>query len=351
MIKVAALTSGRVVPSARFRVRQHIPSLRESGILVREFVPAIDKYASLPDWLGGKIRFNPVYPLWQGIKVSTRIPGIIGTYRSDVTWLERLLLPGFLTMEPLCRRPLVFDVDDAIWLSTPFGRQAVRHVARRADMILAGNGYIADWLSDCSRNIRVHATAVDTDSFRPFPKEDGFLRERFAIGWIGTSANLAFLEALEEALQRVLRALSDAVLLVVSDRPPAFRDLPGDKVRYIPWNEREEALWINQMDVGLMPLQDDEWARGKCSFKMLQYMACAKPVVVTPVGMNNEVLSLGAVGIPASDPGDWHEAISFLHRDRNRCRQYGAAGRKVVEDHFSHRIVARRLAEIFRTLG
>ena len=168
MIRVAALTSGKVVPSSRFRVRQHVEPLRALGFAVREYTPVIDKYAPLPAWPTGlSPRFAPqLYP-WQASKLIARLPGLVGSWRSDVTWLERELLPGRLTLEPLLRTPVVFDVDDAIWLSSPVAPAVARAVAERSAMVVAGNDYLADWFSNFTSKVRVVPTAVDTDRFFP----------------------------------------------------------------------------------------------------------------------------------------------------------------------------------------
>src|SRR5882724_8166052 len=169
MIRVATLTSGRRQPSTRFRVRQHVDALRTYGIEIREYVPAIDKYAFLPGWPRHiSIKYAlPYYLLWQSTKLATRIPGVVESWRAQITWLERQLLPGYLTLERQLRRPIVFDVDDAIWLARPFGSVSVGATARRAAVVLAGNTYLADWFSQYATDVRIVPTAVDTDRYQP----------------------------------------------------------------------------------------------------------------------------------------------------------------------------------------
>ncbi|MFO7167559.1 MAG: glycosyltransferase, partial [Chloroflexota bacterium] len=188
---------------------------------------------------------------------------------------------------------------------------------------------------------------VDTERFRA---RDAAERDRFVIGWTGISPNFSFLYAIEAPLERILRRLDDAELLVVADRPPEFRRIDPRRVRFIAWSPATEAEAVRQMDVGLMPLADSEWARGKCSFKMLQYMACGVPVVVSPVGMNADVLAMGEVGLVARDEQEWCEAIELLYADRPRGRAYGAQGRAIVERHFSRTVVATQLAGIFQEI-
>ena len=312
MIKVAALTSGKHVPSARFRIRQHVLPLKRAGIHVREFLPAVDKYAPPPPFLAfsNKMGSVPVKIGWKFVKALATIPGVMGSYTADITWLERELHPGIPILEPFLKRPVVLDVDDAIWLTAPFGRSAAIGAARMAEIVIAGNRYIAEWFGSFAKDVRVVPTAVDTDRIKP----PGFQKmkpvsERFVIGWIGTSSNYTYLYRIEKGLSEFLKN-HDAELLVMADKAPEFSALRSEYVRYVKWDPFKEIDLLGRMDVGLMPLSMDEWSLGKCSFKMLQYMAAGLPVVVSPVGMNVDVLSLGEVGFSAVTPGDWYEALS-----------------------------------------
>lgn len=353
MIKVAALTSGRNVPSTRFRIRQHIEPLQKAGIDVREYVPSIVKLAYLlglsqVESPGYYIR--PLCALWEAVKLLTRGPGVMGSWRAQVTWLGREIFPGCLTLEPLLKRPYVFDVDDAIWLRRPFGRSAVSKIAKNAAIVLAGNTYIADWFSSYARDVRIVPTAVDTRRFIPPTLSNSHDNKRFVIGWTGLSANFKYIYEIEPPLQRFLGTHEDSELLVVADQPPSFHILQPERVRYIKWSPGIEAEAVRQMDVGLMPLADDEWTRGKCSFKMLQYMATGIPVVVSPVGMNSEVLSMGTVGFAAENEGDWYEALDNLYKDRSLAHKYGATGRLIAEQHFSRTVVSSNIARIVKEL-
>jgi len=352
MIRVAALTSGQSDPATRFRVRQHIAPLRELGVEVREFVPRINKYTHIPGWPSGcSERYAaPLFAVWQAIKLATRVPGIVGSWRSELTWLQRPLLEPYSTLEWVLRRPLVFDVDDAIWLMRSWGQSQVAAVARRADVVLAGNQFLAEWFAQHARDVRVVPTAIDTERF--VPKGDARPRNHvhFVVGWTGIGQNLPYLQDIESPIARFMGIFDDARLLVVADREPTFREIPPAKITFVRWSPEIEVVAIQEMDVGLMPLPDEDWSRGKCSFKMLQYMACGVPVVVSPVGMNKEVLGLGDVGIAASKESEWAEALEYLRCLDDRGRSYGLRGRAVVEERFSRRVITVRLAEILHEL-
>jgi glycosyltransferase involved in cell wall biosynthesis len=156
---------------------------------------------------------------------------------------------------------------------------------------------------------------------------------------------------MEAPLRRFLEKHANARLLVVSDRPPTFPAVPRGKVCYIPWSMAGEADALREMHVGLMPLPDTEWTRGKCSFKMLQYMATGIPAVVSPLGMNREILDMGSVGIGAADDDSWYEALSLYHGDPQRREADGREGRTIAEQKFGKYIVAEALSGIFRELA
>ncbi len=350
MIDVTAITSGKQLPSTHYRIRQYISLLQDAGIHVREYRPVIDKWAPLPgkpEWMTNR-QLLPFYALWQGLKLATRIPGIMGSYRCDITWLNKELLPGYSTLEGLMGRPLVSDVDDAIWLTPPFGERAARHIGQRSDVLVVGNDYLANWFDHCASQIQIVPTAVDVSLFRPSTQKEQ--DDLFIVGWIGSQGNLSYLSAIQPALKAFLSTRKDARLLVVSDAEPEFGELPPAQVIFQPWTRETEVASIQKMDVGLMPLADSDWARGKCAFKMLQYMAVGLPVVVSPVGMNAQVLKMGELGFGVDDIDDWIGALETLYADRDYGKCLGATGRQVVKAKFDLPVVGEKLAAVFKLL-
>lgn len=351
MLEVLALTSGRNVPSARFRVRQYIAELHRSDIAVREVLPRVDKYADLPGPLGnGRARryLPPLYWAWAAYRLADRLPGVARSRSAQVVWLERELQPGLPTFERLIGQPLVFDVDDAIWLKKPAGNWLARSVAHRAEVIIAGNTFIADWFSACHQHIQVIPTAVDLRPFEapamlPAPSPSSFV-----IGWTGTSANFPYLYAIEKALQRFLTHHPEARLCIIADRPPVFSRIAPRQLRFIGWRPQIETALLPLFSAGIMPLADDAWSRGKCAFKMLQYMAAGLPVVVSPVGMNLEVMArLEGCGLLAHNDNQWIETLDFIYHHRDLAATWGAKGREVVRQHYSTTVIAARLAAVF----
>jgi glycosyltransferase involved in cell wall biosynthesis len=185
-------------------------------------------------------------------------------------------------------------------------------------------------------------------NLKRFVPSENTVNDRFTIGWIGTRGNLIYLREAEQALSEFFKTYSDAQLLVVSDGVPDLPDIPEENIRVLAWSEATEIQSIQMMDIGLMPLPDNEWTKGKCSFKMLQYMACGLPVVVSPVGMNAQVLTLGNIGYAARNKHEWFDAFEYLYNNSTLARAVGERGREVVTANFSTDIVSLQLAEIFR---
>lgn len=260
---------------------------------------------------------------------------------SDLTILQREFVGNCITLEPFTKKPRIFDVDDAIHLNHQ-GHFA-KYLAERVDLVIAGNQYLASWYNRWNSNVVILPTAVDTDKFRPLLLED-CARRRPIIGWTGSWGNLRYLYQIEPALKVVLNLRPDAILRIVSDRKPQFKEIPSQKVEFIQWTPENEAITIQEMTIGIMPLEDSDWARGKCSFKMLLYMACGLPVTVSPVGMNQEILRYKGVGFGPETTDEWVEALLQLLDSEQERKTMGNAGRLVVEERYSVQGIAGQLA-------
>jgi glycosyltransferase involved in cell wall biosynthesis len=326
------------VSATRFRVRQYIPILKELGIDVREFVA---RFESFPP------ERKLLRPLWGIATLADRIPAVVSSYRFDLTLLQREMLSTFRTLEPLTKGPRVLDVDDAIWLHR--GGDFFRRLVRCCSGVLCGNSYIADVVSRWNREVRIVPTAVDTDRFQPSP--EGGAKGVAVIGWSGLPSGFPFLLSIERALATVLERHPAARLRVVSSYPAPFRLVPRERVEFVEWSERSEVGSIQGMTIGLMPLDETPWCLGKCSYKMLLYMACGVPAVVTPVGMNAEVLAKGPVGLGARTESEWVDAIESLLKDPGRASELGLRGRQVVLSHFSIGVVAPTIAGYLRAFA
>jgi glycosyltransferase involved in cell wall biosynthesis len=331
MIKVTALTASRIDPSSRFRIRQFIRPLRNLGVDVAEYRPILNRYKIEPlPWLA----------------MALRARGLAASRFSDVTWLGRELVSGRYSIERWAGKKRVFDVDDAIWL--PYGSDFSEKIVQHCKGVIAGNSFLAQHYEKLGARVWLVPTSVDTAVWKP---HNDSARSEWTIGWIGSWSNLQFLCEIEEPLAEFLAEHPEARFLVVCDREPAFPKLPPSSWRYEQWSIEGEVELVQQMDVGLMPLDDSETARGKCGFKMLSYMSVGLPVIVSPVGVNKEILELDQVGFAASSGNAWYEALKRLFSDHQLGRRMGAAGRRVVEEHYSVSANAPKLADIFREVA
>jgi glycosyltransferase involved in cell wall biosynthesis len=328
---VTALTQGSRVPSTRFRVMQHVVHLRARGLLVRDLPARFGAYP--PPGLARRAAWFPA-------AVADAVRRTLATRSSSVCLLQRELVSTLHTAERLIRCPLVFDVDDAIYLHRR-GAQSDA-IARQARLVICGNRVLAEHYAGLAP-IAVLPTAVDTTRFVPADADTGASP---VIGWSGTSSGFAYLESIQPALARVLARHEQARLVVMAERSPALPLLPQQRVQFIPWGEDVEVSVLQTFTVGLMPLVDDAWSRGKCSFKMLTYMACGVPVVVSPVGMNADVLTMDDLGYGPRSEDEWVDAIDAILADASLGHRMGKRGRSVAEAHFSCDVIAPRLAEL-----
>ncbi|HUW29072.1 MAG TPA: glycosyltransferase family 4 protein [Sulfuriferula sp.] len=332
MIRIAAFTGGLSIPSARFRVRQYIPALRLEGVEVKEFDSGFGQYPPEVRW---------ARPFWALATLAERLPDVVMSHRYDAVLLQREIMSSFVTLEPLTTRPRILDVDDAIFLQR--GGGFAKRLAELSDKVICGNSYLAEWFGRWNINVDIIPTAVDTERYLP-NAETKPSDSPLIIGWIGTSGNYKYLYGIEGALAKVMRVHPSTRLKVVGDQLPEFRHLPPDQVDFVSWSEAIEVQAIQSMDIGIMPLEDSPWTRGKCSYKMLQYMATGLPVVVSPIGMNAEVLTLGELGIGATTKKQWIDGLIALLENKTLRARLGSEGRRVVESSFSIHVVAPQLA-------
>lgn len=285
-------------------------------------------------------RIKALRPAWLIGTLAQRIPQLAAGWGSDVALLQREMVSTLPTIEGWTRRPRLVDIDNSMHLHR--GGLTARWLAARADLVVVGNDWLAEIWQKWNPAVEILPTAVDTEAYRVVPSPG-----RPIIGWIGSAGNLRYLTGIAPALARVAARFPETVLAVCCDRPPV---LPGVPVRYVPWSEAAEAEFLASIAIGIMPLEDGPWERGKCSLKMLQYMAVGRPCVVSPVGMNNDLLRQAEFGLAATTAEEWTEALSSLIADRDAARRLGASGRALAVARYSVAALAPRLAELLRRL-
>jgi glycosyltransferase involved in cell wall biosynthesis len=255
---------------------------------------------------------------------------------ADVVVLHRKLF-GRLELAFLrrnCRR-LLFDFDDAVMFRDPFRKstRSRRRAARfartvaAADGVVAGNAYLRERALEAgaSGDVRVLPTGVEAGKYAPGPPLEG---EERVLGWIGSASTLPYLLDILPELEELARQDPRFRLRVIAD---AFPETDAISLDPRPWSEEDEAGLLQGIDVGLMPLRDDPWSRGKCGYKILQYFAAGKPAVASPVGVNRSLVLPGETGLLADGQGEWVRCITALASDPDRGAGMGRAGRRLVE--------------------
>ncbi|MBN9787544.1 group 1 glycosyl transferase [Pseudonocardia sp. TMWB2A] len=339
MLKVAAFTGGQTVPSARFRVREYKSRLSKLGVELHEFSHRTEAYPP-----PGKLE----RPLWALHRLAELYASARQSRTYDLSLIQREFISSYATLEGLTKAPRILDVDDSIHLLR--GGKAARKIAQMSDRVIAGNSYLADIYSQWSQDVVILPTGVDSDKYKPARSpmdndepasgHDGII----TIGWIGTAANFQYLEGLEPVFRTILNRYPAVRLKIISNRSPLFASLPQAQWAFAPWSETGEVADIQSLSIGIMPLLDSEWARGKCSFKMLQYMACGLPVVASPVGMNTEVLAQAEIGFGPTSHDEWVDALDTLVTSESMRAAMGRNGRDLLESRYSLNKLAPVLA-------
>jgi glycosyltransferase involved in cell wall biosynthesis len=356
VVAVGAL--GEQAPS--FRVRTQVPSaeLGRHGVAMRHLPLFTAQQDRLFHEAGAARRLDVLLAARKRLRQQLAAGG-----DWDVTLIQRQvdLLPGLgLERRAVGERRLVLDVDDAIWLDHRSAEarghrlamlkgtaRKVRWLASRADLVIAGNDLLAEWLGRYSRHVAVVPSVVEHREIRPRIHEP---RDRLVVGWIGSASTAPLLDRMVQPLRRLGSASRGVGIdfLVVGGRAPV---IPGLRVRSERWSEERERAFLRQVDIGVMPLEDSEWARGKCSYKALQYMAAGIPVVADDVGVSARVIGHEVGGLVARDADQWVDHLVALAHDPHLRARLGAAGRVRVRNDFSVERWAPRLASLLRGAG
>jgi len=350
MIKVLGLALyGPLAASTRYRLSQYVPGLASLGINLQIRHLLGDSYLRA-QFSGGALPITSM--LKNGM---ARFDDLFHQDEFDVVILHCELIPlmpGWVE-RALIRKPYLYDFDDALYLKYRLGRmRAARPIlGHKFDTIIsgaaavtAGNHVLVDYSRPHNANTHYLPTVVDIERYLPQPERRG--TTLFTVGWIGSPSTAPYLSELVAPLMAIGQE-GPVRFIVIGGRAPK---IPNVSIVELPWHEHTELDLINLFDVGVMPLPDDEWARGKCAFKLIQYMACAVPVIASPVGASIDVVS-GACGLMASLPHEWAQALRTL-RDRPTERtKMGEAGRDRVVQHYSLHKNLPVLADVIKNAG
>ncbi|HQR14405.1 MAG TPA: glycosyltransferase family 4 protein [Nitrospira sp.] len=345
--------SSSIGPSSRYRVYQFLPHLHQAGIECHVeplFGPAYFSILHIRSSLLQTVLKIP-YVVARFLK---RLGTLLALGQRDLIVIEGQLLPYAppLVEELLrwLRYRVVFEMDDAIYLTRGHERK-MPALFRMATGVIVGNDRLAAYATQYSSHVTVVPTVVDTERFAPRPVRVIPASDRgddpITIVWIGLAYNLKYLNVLAPALRR-LQERYRVKLRVVCSRPPV---LPGVDIEFRSWEWQREVEDLQDATIGVMPLEDTEWARGKCALKLLQYLAVGLPAVASPVGVNRDILVNDENGFLVSTEEEWYLRLESLCRDPQLCARLGHAGRRTVETRFSLAVWGPRLADVYRAFA
>lgn len=325
--------------SQRFRFEQYYSFLRAQEI----------DFQSIPFWekSAWNILYKPgnqlrkSYYLLKGLLRRLILLLIMNKY--DYAFVHREFFPvgpnWMLKLLAKKKVKIIYDFDDAIWLPN-FAQSNKRFaflknynqvpsLCKMAYKCSVGNKYLKDFAHKFNSNVVINPTTIDTENHHQGIIE--YPKDKISFGWTGTHSTMKYLSDLLPIMDKLIDTYSFE-MLVISDKPPEFK---RDYVKYLPWNKKTEIEDLKRFHVGVMPLNDDQWSRGKCGFKALQYMSVGMPALVSPVGVNIEIVDEGVSGFICNKDIDWEEAmISFLESPE-KVEAMGKAAREKIINNYS----------------
>ena len=302
---------------------------------------------------------HQVEPKWQPLSGSWKERLIL--YRElpsfDVVCIQRRLLPPFeFYWIRKKSKKVLFDLDDAIMYrssSSPHPhslsrRLKFRWMVKGSDVVTVGNPFLKNEVLrvDRAKKVFVIPTSIDMNLY-PQRKEISH-RQEIVLGWIGTKANLKYLKRLESVFETIRQRFPQVKLKIVSNDFYDSSSLPLIKK---PWKLEDENRDLISFDIGLMPLSDDPWSKGKCGLKIIQYLSVGVPVVCTPVGMNSDIVKDGENGFWAMNHQEWVDRLSTLIQNPELRYQMGLKGIETVEKEYSLAVTSEKFLQVLQSLG
>jgi len=337
-MKILFLTHrGITQASSRYRVYQYIDGLRAEGF---------------------KCHVRPLPERGLFVRVLYIFTLLISSLNKDIILIQKILFPiPVIYGLKFLNKNLIFDWDDAIYTESPSGILSKKEVNKRiyklnstlkvCKLIICGNGHLEKYSLRFNKNLVVIPTSLNTNLYTVKKEHDS---SPLIIGWIGSSANLTYLQKLKGVLQGICERYKDKIFFkVVCDK--VFNTDSKINIINKKWNLKEEVSDIRSFDIGIMPLEDNEWTRGKCAFKALQYMAVGIPVVSSPVGVNRQIIEDGVNGYLADSIEEWERKLSILiNMSSEERKMMGQRGRGVVVARFSHEVALKALISVFNQM-
>lgn len=344
-------------PGQRFRFEQYLEYMRNSGFEYT-YSYIISEKDDAYFYAKGKY-FHKLFILLKSIFI--RLKDLRRAKEYDIIFIYReALMLGCSWFEKRFKKKdakIIVDYDDAIWLpDVSSGNSNLAwlkkpsktiDIIKSSDMVFAGNAYLASFAKQYHSNVKIVPTTIDTDYYQEKSSSKSN-KERVCIGWTGSFTTLKHFEQAVPFLVSLFRQYGDRVCFkMIADIPFFTAQFP---LKFCKWSKEREVEDLLDIDIGIMPLPDDDWARGKCGFKGLQYMALGIPSVMSPVGVNTEIIRDGENGFLASDVNEWIQKLSLLIESDELRKRLGAEGRRTVEQHFSYNAWKEKYIQYFNEL-
>jgi len=341
-----------VAPSQRFRFEQYFTYLQAENI-------KFNVYSFWPKW-GWKILYKPGHMIQKILAFTFGFMGRLGLLmvlpRYNYFFIHREVLPvGPPLFEwiitKIYRKSIIYDFDDAIWLpntshqnriiATIKNHGKVKQICSWSYKVSCGNGFLADYARKYCENTVINPTTIDTTYHIPVNRKPQ--NSQLIIGWTGTHSTTKYLDMLVPIFEK-LKEDHNFQIHVISNYPP---DWDYDEYIFIPWRQDNEIEQLNRFDIGIMPLDDTGWEKGKCGFKALQYMALEIPAITSSVGVNNVIIEHGVNGFLCQNLDDWYKYLDLLIRSENLRKTIGANGRRKVLESYSVEANKSRFLSLF----
>lgn len=329
-------------PSQRFRMEQYFQYLQQEGFRCDYswFINEVDdELFYSKGHIAGKFLL-----LLKAVRV--RLSDLLQAKKYDIVFVQReAFMTGSAFFEKRFARSgarLVYDFDDAIWLQdTSAANQNLSWLKRPsktadiikvADLVIAGNQFLADYAKTFNSNIVVIPTVVDTEVFKPGAKLKA-AQAPVCIGWTGSSSTIKHFHLLIPVFRKLKEHYKEHIVIrLIGDKKAMTSE---SWIEQVSWNASNEVADLRQLDIGVMPLPDDTWSKGKCGFKAIQYMSLAIPCVVSPVGVNTEIIQHGINGMHAQDEEAWITLLSKLIESSDLRKEIGETGRQSIVQKYS----------------
>jgi len=349
--KILLLPGAFHAPSPRFRIIQFSPYFERMGYKVKLRFPYPDRVLQTANiknefW----VKIHP--RLSQLVRFFTTLWILRDFWRFDVIISNRDILPELkihFLERIICRSKskYIIDVDDAIYLGER--REKMDEIFSNAFHIVAGNRHLLSYISQINKNITIIPTVINTDEIRPLGIENPI----FTIGWMGSKGpTILHLPLIFPALKELVKIEGKKIrILIVSDYQPELPQEIAPFCDFKYWSVENENKLLNEMSVGLMPLPDNEFEKGKCGFKAIQYMAVGIPALVSPVGASATIVDDGINGFHCNTIEDWIARITLLLYNQEKRVTMGVNARKKIITNFSINLAAKKWCQVLDNLN